>query len=238
VNHQRIDVNSTFSFAVALFLTACAPASAAPTFAGIAKSIDGDSLYVGSREVRLFGIDAPEYHQTCTRDRHPWNCGAEAAKQLSNIVNGKMVNCVAVDTDEHGRTVARCSAGAIDINRVMVATGYATAYRHYSMDYVPVEERAKANHLGVWSGTFENPREFREDEGLSGPAARNRQGRQSRGPAFNSKKHGCVIKGNRGPHGWIYHLPGMPYYAQTRAEQMFCSEADAQAAGYRRAIVK
>ena len=31
--------------------------------------------------------------------------------------------------------------------------------------------------------------------------------------------------------------PGMPYNNQTRAEAMFCSEAEAQAAGYRRAIV-
>lgn len=50
---------------------------------------------------------------------------------------------------------------------------------------------------------------------------------------------GCVIKGNRSRRGdWIYHVPGMPYHAQTRAEQMFCSEAEARAAGYRRAIVR
>jgi hypothetical protein len=30
----------------------------------------------------------------------------------------------------------------------------------------------------------------------------------------------------------------MPYYDQTRAEEMFCTEAEAQAAGYRRAIVR
>jgi hypothetical protein len=30
----------------------------------------------------------------------------------------------------------------------------------------------------------------------------------------------------------------MPYYAQTRPEAMFCSEAEARAAGYRRAIVR
>jgi hypothetical protein len=48
-----------------------------------------------------------------------------------------------------------------------------------------------------------------------------------------------VIKGNRNRRGqWIYHLPGMPYYNVTRAEEMFCTEADAQAAGYRRAIVR
>jgi endonuclease YncB( thermonuclease family) len=44
-------------------------AAAAQTFSGYARSIDGDSLYVGETEVRLFGIDAPEWSQTCTRDR-------------------------------------------------------------------------------------------------------------------------------------------------------------------------
>ena len=49
---------------------------------------------------------------------------------------------------------------------------------------------------------------------------------------------GCVIEGNQGRNGWIYHVPGMPSYAQTRAEQMFRSEAEARAAGYRRAKVR
>jgi hypothetical protein len=30
----------------------------------------------------------------------------------------------------------------------------------------------------------------------------------------------------------------MPYYDATRAEEIFCTKADARAAGYRRAIVK
>ena len=47
-----------------------------------------------------------------------------------------------------------------------------------------------------------------------------------------------MIKGNRGSNGWIYNLPGMPYYERTKAEEMFCTEAEAQAAGYRRARVK
>lgn len=42
-------------------LTACSPAAAADTFSGIARAMDGDSLMVGEREVRLFGIDAPEW---------------------------------------------------------------------------------------------------------------------------------------------------------------------------------
>ena len=49
----------------------------------------------------------------------------------------------------------------------------------------------------------------------------------------------CNIKGNHSRKGeWIYHLPGMPYYDRTRPEEIFCTEAEARAAGYRRAIVK
>lgn len=33
----------------------------------------------------------------------------------------------------------------------------------------------------------------------------------------------------------MYHLPGMPFYERTKAEEMFCSEAQAEAADYRRA---
>lgn len=46
---------------------------------------------------------------------------------------------------------------------------------------------------------------------------------------------GCAIKGNQSRHGdWIYHLPGVPNYEKTGAKAMFCSEAEARAAGYRR----
>jgi endonuclease YncB( thermonuclease family) len=36
--------------------------------------------------------------------------------------------------DQHGRTLGRCMVGATDINRTMVATGYAVAYRHSRQD--------------------------------------------------------------------------------------------------------
>lgn len=216
-------------------LAACAPASAQESFSGTARSIDGDSLYVGAKEVRLFGIDAPEFTQTCTRDGHAWSCGAVSAGQLSKLVSGKQVRCEAVDVDEHGRTVARCSVGNIDINRTLVALGYAIAYRHYSTDYVSAEQSAKANKRGLWAGTFEMPSQYRhEEQAVERPERPVRAYRSRSGAATSS----CVIKGNRGPHGWIYHLPGMPYYNQTHAEQTFCTEAEAQSAGYRRAKVR
>lgn len=51
----------------------------------------------------------------------------------------------------------------------------------------------------------------------------------------------CTIKGNISRHGAKnYHLPGSEHYADTRidtarGERWFCSEAEAQAAGWRRA---
>ncbi len=36
----------------------------------------------------------------------------------------------------------------------------------------------------------------------------------------------------------VCHVPGMPRYDRTRPGEVFCTEAEARAAGYRRAIVK
>jgi hypothetical protein len=133
--------------------------------------------------------------------------------------------------------------GTTDINRTMVATGYAVAYRHYSTDYVSAENSARSNKRGLWAGTFERPDQYRH-EGEATPVRRSVTRRT--GPKIVSSNDwqgrasgNCNIKGNRNRKGqWIYHVPGMPYYEQTRAEEMFCTEAEARAAGYRRAKVR
>ena len=115
------------------------PAAAQTGTSGTGRARDGDSLMVGETEVRLFGIDAPELHQTCQRDGRGWACGEEAALRLASFVNGKTVLCERVDTDQYRRTVARCRVGNLDLNRAMVALGDAVAYRRYSSDYVSAE---------------------------------------------------------------------------------------------------
>lgn len=51
--------------------------------------------------------------------------------------------------------------------------------------------------------------------------------------AFNKN---FSIKGNKNSRGEkIYHMPGQQFYDKTNAEETFCSEADAKAAGYRAA---
>ena len=117
----------------------------------------------------------------------------------------------------------------------MVAQGWAVPFRRYSDDYVADQARAQAAKLGMWSSTFVSPEEHRAAEReAANPTPAPRQQRP-RTETRRTASTGCSIKGNRNRRGeWIYHLPGMPYYEETRAEEMFCSEAEAQAAGYRR----
>lgn len=223
---------------LAPLMIALAAASQQP-LTGVARAGDGDSLTIRETRVRLFGIDAPEFDQLCHRGGSKWECGREAADQLSRLVTGRHVFCLPVGTDQHERVLARCTAGAVDVNRTMVASGYAVAFRRYSTDYVTAEDSAKAARRGLWSGTFEMPAELRAraTPRKVAPSARRTPRRVAR--PESGYAGGCLIKGNHSRRGdWIYHLPGMPYYAQTRPEAMFCSEAEARAAGYGRAIVR
>ena len=94
-------------------LTANGPAMAQSkpaTIAGQACAIDGDSLVIGpdgpkkngrcSRqgiEVRLSGVDAPEWSQTCKdQDDNDWPCGQVAAARLKALINGRHATCQVV----------------------------------------------------------------------------------------------------------------------------------------------
>lgn len=233
--HQRSRTWFAGLFA-ALFL---AHPSQAQIVSGEAIAADGDSLVVGGKRVRLFGIDAPELAQSCTKQGTAWNCGEQARDNLAELVKGQTVYCQGQGVDQHARLVAVCSAGSIELNDAMVAFGWALAYREFSDAYVPAETRAKANGLGIWSSQFQIPAEYRLSLLPAPPAAVPRAASLPTRRGTTTSPAGCVIKGNRNRRGqWIYHLPGMPYYDQTRAEEMFCTEAEAQAAGYRRAIVR
>lgn len=224
-----------------LTLSAIASPSLAQPLAGEAQAVDGDTLTIGADSVRLFGIDAPEATQRCTRDGEPWACGEASTRQLRALVANARVTCTQRGTDDYGRIIAVCSAAGLELNRTMVAGGWAVAYRRYSQDYVADETRARAARVGIWNASFMLPEDYRQ-AAASAPVPRpsaspvNLRKRTGSAPAVMGR---CAIKGNRNRKGqWIYHLPGMPYYEATRAEEIFCTEADAQAAGYRRAIVR
>lgn len=124
---------------------------------GAAHVIDGDSLRVGGHEIRLQGIDAPEGRQECTRDGAPWPCGREAARRLRVIIGRGQVSCQARKRDQHQRVLAVCTVDGRDINRQMVAEGWAVSYGAYRAE----EEAARRARRGIWSGAFDRPRDWR-----------------------------------------------------------------------------
>jgi len=215
---------SLFSLTV---LAMVAISSPAPALEGVVRVVDGDTLVLGGERVRIFGIDAPEKGQRCDPSGRNWACGDWAAARLRVLVAGG-VRCEALDRDRYGRTVARCHSAGLDVGAEMVRLGAATAYRRYSTDYVPQEAEAKAAFRGLWNGTSTAPETFRQVQGKTSQNAQQTAGR-------------CAIKGNVSSKGErIYHLPGQKFYDKTRidrskGEAMFCTEAEARAAGFRRA---
>ena len=132
--------------------------------AGHARVVDGDTLDLGGRRIRLFGIDAPESAQTCERDGLSYACGQAAKHFLEQLIAGQPVACRAHDNDRYGREVATCTVGNQDINAAMVGAGWAVAYRQYSTAYVPLEEQARSRRAGIWAGRFELPSAWRREQ--------------------------------------------------------------------------
>ena len=217
--------------------------------AGQARVNDGDTLEISGTRIRLFGIDAPELGQRCQAGGELWICGGLARLMLEERISGRMVACEKKDRDRYGRIVAVCRAGGENLNAWMVSEGWALAYRQYSQAYVDEEARAKAARLGVWRGEFVPPWDWRRGKRLEGAVrskgrdAPRSSGRVTSGDTIHAiGVGGCRIKGNvsynRGMR--IYHMPGDRDYSRTRidpsrGERWFCTEAEARAAGWRRA---
>jgi endonuclease YncB( thermonuclease family) len=120
------------------------------------RVVDGDTLVLDGREVRLSGIDAPEYRQSCERSGKAWPCGQEAAEALRRLIGTGKVRCTGGRDDKYGRLLARCVAGE-DLGARLVRDGFAIAYGDYEIE----EAAARSARRGVWAGTFERPADFR-----------------------------------------------------------------------------
>jgi endonuclease YncB( thermonuclease family) len=126
------------------------------------RVIDGDTMDVDGQRVRLWGVDAPEGKQSCTRDGMAWLCGQEAGKALRELVSGQDVTCREVDRDRYKRSVAVCSAGGTEINAWLAREGWALDYRQYSKGaYAEAEKEAREAKRGLWAGTFDKPWDWR-----------------------------------------------------------------------------
>jgi endonuclease YncB( thermonuclease family) len=92
----------------------------------VPRVTDGDTFRCGQTRIRLYGIDAPELPGHCRQGRtcvsgDPW----AATRNLDALLHSGAVICRAVDVDAYGRTVARCSAGDVDLSCSQLSGGFA-----------------------------------------------------------------------------------------------------------------
>ncbi|NEP17877.1 MAG: thermonuclease family protein [Leptolyngbya sp. SIO4C1] len=145
-----------------LVLTGCDRiANPGQTVQGYGRVIDGDSLIVDSKKIRLWGIDAVELNQTCTRNGQPWRCGQAAKTALARKIDGASLTCRRQDRDRYGRIVAECFVSKYSVNGWMVRRGWALAYQRYSAKFIEDERAAKRDRLGLWQSRFEKPWNWR-----------------------------------------------------------------------------
>ncbi|MGA9659649.1 MAG: thermonuclease family protein [Asticcacaulis sp.] len=125
---------------------------------GRAQVIDGDTLVMGKRHIRLFGVDAFEHNQTCGRMR----CGLEATQALRDMTKDQIVTCEKQDVDRYGRLVAICKSSGRDLGRDMIRRGLAVDYRVFTRRYMDDETYAKSRKIGAWAHGFQSPETFRQ----------------------------------------------------------------------------
>jgi endonuclease YncB( thermonuclease family) len=209
---------------------AAAPAQAGEVLTGRASATDGDSLILNGQRIRVHGVDAFEAEQTCTIAGRNQACGGQATRALAALVSRGVTVCVRRTTDAYGRIVASCRVGDDDVGASLVRRGHALAFRRYSQDYVQDEDDARSRGAGVWAdgSRFQTPWDWRAGQRDTIAAATRAS------PIALADAQGCAIKGNINRQGArIYHLPGSRWYSRTRAEAVFCTIAEAEAAGFR-----
>lgn len=148
--------------AVALLISFPTTSVSASTLAGKVIGIsDGDTIDVldsskTTHRIRLAGIDAPEKAQ-------PF--GQRSKEHLSDSVFGKQVEVQGGKIDKYGRTVGKILVNGFDANLEQIRAGFAWHYKAYASEqsaddrslYLMAEEKARAQHLGLWSEKKQMP---------------------------------------------------------------------------------
>ena len=154
--------------AAAIFVLLGGPAVA--DLAGAPRIVDGDTLEIAGRRVRLFGVDAPELDQVCQRAGHDYHCGKVARAALWDLVGGLDVSCEAQGAApaEDDIVLATCSAGGVSLNEGMVRSGWALADPQAVDRYQAIQAEAEQARRGLWRGEFEPPWNWRQANSSGG----------------------------------------------------------------------
>ena len=215
---------------------------------------DGDTLQLNRTSYRLDGIDAPEIDQMCLDEHGDVSpCGVAARDRLSAYIGKRAVRCEDKGPDliHKQRRIGICSieGEATTLNERLVREGWAIKLDSTAKGRFAAEEAdARENRRGLWKGCFADPHDLRgwnrNGARLLGGGCQSGHDNRTREKLFRvdaAMPPGCPIKAKLAlraiGYDGIYHLPSCGSYQKLkRVNRWFCSEQDASAAGFRKAL--
>lgn len=135
---------------------------------GKAWVTDGDGIRVSGQEIRLSGLDAPEWDQPARhRDGYWFAHGKRVKSALIRKIGGRHVDVAIEDYDKFGRALGVVTCDGRDIGEWLVREGHAIAA--YSERYRHVEREARSARRGMWAHALNiDPRAWRHREAGKG----------------------------------------------------------------------
>jgi endonuclease YncB( thermonuclease family) len=107
------------------------------------RVIDGGTFVAGGKEVRLWGIDAPEAKESYF---------LPAKLYLETLLKEAPFSCYYKHKDRYQRLVMKCYSGDKDIASMMVRMGVAKDYPKYSKgEYEEDQKFAIEQRYGIWA---------------------------------------------------------------------------------------
>ncbi|GGK36150.1 hypothetical protein GCM10010965_31390 [Caldalkalibacillus thermarum] len=212
--------------------TSDVPINTIPAF--VTRVVDGDTFVAeinGQEErVRLILVDTPE---TVHPSKPVEPFGPEASEFAKEMLEGKEVHLEldVSERDRYGRVLAYVWIDDKMFNEMLLEKGLArVAVFPPNVKYVDrfrqIEKEAQQKGIGIWS-----IEDYARQENSNSSSATNNTASKTSSSNCDEPK----IKGNINSKGEkIYHVPGGQFYDVTIPEEMFCTEEEAQAAGYRK----
>lgn len=110
--------------------------------------VGGDTLRLAGKVIRLSGVEAPGFGDTCGNGAH--DCGGAATSALAGLVRDRRVECHLSGHDDMGRPYGACAANGMDLSSAIVASGWARAQQDRPA-LADLELRARRQGAGLWA---------------------------------------------------------------------------------------
>ena len=122
---------------------------------------DGDGIRVNGHDIRLAGLDAPEWDQWAQHQDGSWfEHGKQVKSELIRAIGGEHVSVRVHTHDRYGRVIGTVTCHGHDVGEWLVEHGHAIAA--YGNRYKRVEAEARRAGRGLWGhATSYDPRSWR-----------------------------------------------------------------------------